>query len=405
MFFLWPLIPFFYLLLRLVLPSRLGAGIKLCCALLLLVITQTFAINRFLLKSLPSPELPPWLLMLQGWLFAASILLFVLVLARDVALLLRYSWRFARNGFTKSRTGESLASPARRHLLRAGCGGLLLAKPAERVALAAAVLGPTAWGVSQAVAVPCLREEEAHLRRLPKEMDGLRVAQISDLHMSSLLRRDWVACVVDKVNAQKPDIVVITGDLVDGHPDRRMESALELKKLAAPLGVFACVGNHEYYSGYAPWIRVFTELGLQMLLNSHATLKIGGKELVLAGVTDPVAQAFGLPGPDFEAAVVQAPADAPCILLEHRPGMAALRARQGADLMLSGHTHGGQAPGLREIVRSVNKGYLRGWYEASGMPLYVSAGAGLWGGFPIRIATPSEIAVFTLKSSPDTLQQ
>ncbi|MDE7241258.1 metallophosphoesterase [Desulfovibrio sp.] len=399
MFFLWPLIPYFYLLIRLIIPARMGMAAKAGCAVLLLVVTQAFAINRFLIGNLASPELPRWLLMVQGWLLAAALLLFALVLLRDVFLLLRRLWRV----FTRRKSGApaagtgSPASPTRRELVRAGCGGLLLARPAERVALAAAVLGPTAFGVGEAVAVPALREEEARLRRLPPEMDGLRVAQISDLHMSSLLKRDWVAAVVDLVIAQKPDLIVLTGDMVDGPPALRMESARELKRLAAPLGVFACVGNHEYYSGYAAWVRVFGELGLHMLLNSHAVLRPRGRELVLAGVTDPVARTFGLPGPDMEAAMAGAPAEAPCILLEHRPGFAPLRARQGADFQLSGHTHGGQAPGLREIVSAFNKGYVRGWFNVEGMPLYVSPGAGLWGGFPIRIATPSEVAVFTLR--------
>lgn len=409
MFFLWPLIPFFYLLIRLVLPARLGVAAKLACGLLLLAATQAFVINRFLLGSLAAPDLPPWLLMLQGWLFAASLLLFALTFLRDMALLLCGIWRFVSCCFkaatpTDSAGGEPPVLPSRRKLIQAGCGGLLLARPAEKVALAAAVLGPTAFGVSEAVAVPALLQEEARLRRLAPELDGLRVAQISDLHMSSLLRRDWVARVVDSVNAQQPDLIVLTGDMVDGPPERRMESALELGRLAAPLGVFACVGNHEYYSGYAAWMPVFKDLGLHMLNNAHATLNVRGRELVLAGVTDPVARTFGLPGPDLVAALAHAPKDKPCILLEHRPGLAELRAKQGVDLQLSGHTHGGQAPGLREIVRSVNKGYLRGWYEVKGMPLYVSPGAGLWGGFPIRIATPSEIAVFTLRSGPDSSQ-
>ena len=227
MFLLWPVIPFFYLLFRLVLPARMGAGAKVLCALLLLIVTQAFAINRFLLGDLAAPDLPPWLLMVQGWLFAASLLLFVLVLLRDAILLLRGCWRLLsrRKGAAPAAETGSPASPSRRELVRAGCGGLLLARPAERIALAAAVLGPTAFGVSQAVAVPALREEEARLRRLAPEHEGLRVAQISDLHMSSLLTRDWVAAVVDRVNAQKPDLIVLTGDMVDGPPERRMESA------------------------------------------------------------------------------------------------------------------------------------------------------------------------------------
>ena len=189
-------------------------------------------------------------------------------------------------------------------------------------------------------------------------------------------------------------------DLVDGLPAARAESAAELRRLRARHGVLACAGNHEYYSGFKAWTEIFSDLGITMLLNGHQVLGIRGRELVLAGVTDPVAARFGLPEPDLATALAGAPDRTARILLDHRPGNAPRNARQDVDLQLSGHTHGGHAPGLNALVALFNHGYVRGWYRVEGMPLYVSSGAGLWNGFPLRVDVPSEIALITLRRGP-----
>lgn len=123
---------------------------------------------------------------------------------------------------------------------------------------------------------------------------------------------------------------------------------------------------------------MYAELGVRMLLNRHAVIGANGAELVLVGVTDGVAR----------------------ILLDHRPGNADRNALAGVDLQLSGHTHGGQIAGMTELVSAFNNGYLHGWYRPGGMPLYVSAGAGLWNGFPVRLGVSAEIARITLRSGP-----
>lgn len=180
-------------------------------------------------------------------------------------------------------------------------------------------------------------------------------------------------------------------------PAARAESVAELRRLRARHGVLACAGNHEYYSGFKAWTEIFSDLGMSMLLNSHQVLGIRGQELVLVGVTDPVASRFNLPEPDLAAALAGTPDGAVRILLDHRPGNAARNARNRMDLQLSGHTHGGHAPGLSTVVPLFNKGYVRGWYRVAGMPLYVSSGAGLWNGFPLRVGVPSEIALIALR--------
>jgi predicted MPP superfamily phosphohydrolase len=267
--------------------------------------------------------------------------------------------------------------------------------------LAGLALIPVVYGLRQAVAVPEIRELEAHLPRLPLGLDGLTLVQVSDLHVSSLLHEPRVEAVVEKINALTPDLVFFTGDLVDGPPAQRASSMGALRLLQAKYGVFACTGNHEYYSDYRAWMRTLPHLGLNMLLNDHAVVSVNGEKLLIAGLTDAAAERYGLPAPDMAAALEGAPAESGLrILLDHRPVRAAQNADYGFDLQLSGHTHGGQIWGFNRLVAEFNQGYLYGWYQEGNMRLYVSSGAGLWSGFPLRLGVPSEIVRMRLRAMP-----
>ncbi len=408
---------FLYLLFRLVLPSSRGRRGKAAMAVLLFIVAHEHLLKRLFFGSLPSPELPALVLMLQGWLFTSLILLFLLVLLRDICRLAgrlcewfsvrlqtrlraRFPERSARTPQPALPGAEPEEPPAfgRRRFLTASLGAIPAAYGAQRALLSGLVMLPTAYGVREAVQIPEIHETEVFLPKLPKELDGLTLAQISDMHVSPLLREDWVKGLVERVNSLDPDLIVFTGDMVDGLPARRAESMAPLRNLRARHGIFACAGNHEYYSDYKSWMERFPDLGITMLLNSHASLAINGRELILAGLTDMAAARFGLPEPDLAAALRGAPEQAPRILLDHRPGNAPVNALSGVDLQLSGHTHGGHAYGMTRLVAAFNRGYVHGWYRAEGMPLYVSAGAGLWNGFPIRVGVPPEIARITLRA-------
>jgi predicted MPP superfamily phosphohydrolase len=247
--------------------------------------------------------------------------------------------------------------------------------------------------------VPDAREVEITLDRLPVELDGLRVVHLSDLHASRLLHGSWQRAVVEKANALDPDLILITGDLVDGTPAHRAADVAPLRGLKARLGVLAAPGNHEYYSGYEAWMAAFAKLGLRVLSNRHVVIKDRGRALVVAGTTDRGGAArFGLPGPDVGAALAGAPKGVPVLLMSHQPRDAAKNAEAGVDLQLSGHTHGGQIAGLHLIVRAANEGFVSGLYRVGAMWLYVSNGAGLWNGFPVRLGRPSEITSIVLRS-------
>ena len=133
------------------------------------------------------------------------------------------------------------------------------------------------------------------------------------------------------------------------------------------------------------------------LSNSHAQISRGNSKIVLAGITDSTSQRFGLPEPDLQRALAGAPAGAPVILLDHKPGGAPAAAKAGVDLQLSGHTHGGMIKGMHWLVARFNKGFVSGFYDVDGMQLYVNNGTALWNGFALRIGVPSELTVITLR--------
>lgn len=370
------LLVFFYLLCRVVLPLPVKGSLKAAAGALLFVFSQQHFLYRHVLGSMASPELPFPALLLSTGIFVFLLFLFLVALCRDIAEGAR-----RLTGRWRGKTRKAF-SPGRRQAIMACLAAL-----------------PAAYGVRSALAVPDVRRLETRLSALPGALDGLTLVQISDLHISPLLHGPRVRSLVEKVNALNPDLVVLTGDMVDGFPDRRAESVASLRDLRARHGVFACAGNHEYYADFQAWMRTFQSLGVTMLLNSHRLLSVGGENIVLAGVTDVVAGRYGLPPPDVSAALDGAPSGAFTVLLDHRPVNAAGNAAAGVHLQLSGHTHGGQILGMTKLVAAYNDGYLYGWYRIAGMKLYVSSGAGLWNGFPVRLGVPSEIVALTLRSA------
>ena len=135
-----------------------------------------------------------------------------------------------------------------------------------------------------------------------------------------------------------------------------------------------------------------------MLENEHVIITSGDAKLILAGKPDPTGGRMGLTAPDIDKALNGIPDNAPIILMDHQPGAARENAKRGVALQISGHTHGGQMPGIYSLVQRANKGFVRGWYEIDNMKLYVSPGTSQWNGFACRLFDPSEITLFTLHS-------
>lgn len=367
-----------YVLWRLVLPLPLSTGRKWVLASAFLLVSQHHLISRNFFGTLASPELPFAALVVLGWLFGALILLAMLLLIKDLAVTILLILRKA---------GLGMALP----LSTSHTAGLLLGS----------TLILSAVGAWQAVRVPDVRTVEVVLSRLPPALDGLRIVQLSDLHASRLFRAPWVRAVVEKSNALKPDLILISGDLIDGTPEDRAADVSPLRELKARHGVFAIPGNHEYYAKYPEWLATFADLGLRMLLNEHVLITDKNQPLVIAGVTDRTAARNGTALPDIKAALAGAPKGVTTILMDHQPKGASINADAGVDLQLSGHTHGGQILGIHLITQYANGGFVSGLYPLGKMQLYVSKGAGLWPGFPVRLGVSSEILQFVLRANPD----
>lgn len=259
--------------------------------------------------------------------------------------------------------------------------------------------GLAAWGLYNGFCVPAVHEVELTYSDLPASLDGYRIVQLSDLHCSSAARRWRTQAVVDKVNALKPDLICLTGDLADGKASRIARHLEPIKELRAKDGVYACTGNHEYYHDYFGWMSQFyaKALNIRFLENECAFPHEG---LALAGVPDKSGwEHAGIGGPpDSRKAFAAATNGEFRVLLQHRPKGAEENCREiGVDLQLSGHTHGGIAPLLSTLVELHNGGYVRGLYRFGGSRLYVSSGCGQWAGFPMRFFNDSEITLITLR--------
>jgi predicted MPP superfamily phosphohydrolase len=267
----------------------------------------------------------------------------------------------------------------------------------------AVILPVFAWtvaaaGVWRGLALPGINEIELEFPGLPPSLDGYRIAQISDLHCSSAVRRWRTEGVVEKTNRIGADMICITGDSVDGFVEDRSWDLMPLKNLRARDGVYCVSGNHEYYRGWKRWIEWFGENGLKVLSNECVFPHPG---LALGGVNDKAAPYYGDTAPDPGKVFAAAKGNEFRILLQHRPEEAVDNIRRyGVDLQLSGHTHGGVAPFIRSFVAKSNAGFVLGAYRIDGGVLYVSPGTGAWAGILSRFFNPSEITLITLRPAP-----
>ena len=366
-------LPCLYVLVRFIWPLPWRPSRRIAAAVFLALASQYHLYCRFSSGSVFSPEMPRGVIIIFNWVFGAIVLLALLQLMLDLATL--------------------AAVLVRRRRLSIPVGA--------RYALAVSALVLAAVGVSQAIRVPPLRDVEIGVKNLPPEFAGYRIVQLTDLHISRLFDAPWTQAVVERANRLDADLIVVTGDLIDGTTGARRADVESLRELRAPDGVYVIPGNHEYFFGFEAWVRYFSSLGMMPLVNSHAVIARQGAQLVLAGVTDFSAPATGFAPPDVGGAIQGAPKNAPIILLDHQPRKARLAAAQGVSLQLSGHTHGGLIVGLDRLFALVNEGFVSGFYDVDGMALYVNNGTALWPGLAMRLGKPSELTRITLRRAPD----
>lgn len=238
---------------------------------------------------------------------------------------------------------------------------------------------------------------------LPRALDGLRIVQITDVHIGPTLRGSWLRRVVDTINGLRPDLIAITGDLVDGPVAALRPHVAPLSELKSRHGTFFVTGNHEYYAGANEWIAELRRLGLQVLRNErvsvvHDAAAAAEGSLDIAGVDDFHSHSFPGHGPDLARAVEGRQKNRPLVLLAHQPAQIHEAVEHGVTLQLSGHTHGGQLWPWGFFVR-LQQPFIAGLHRIGQTFLYVSCGTGYWGP-PMRLNAPAEITELCLRSEP-----
>jgi predicted MPP superfamily phosphohydrolase len=367
------LVLFLYIIASLIwwLPCR--PWVKLAGALTLFAIGLKYLVYEKIGGSFIAPDFPPFVLLIMEFLYSAMVILAFLLVVKDVLAL----------GL----------------LIARGLGGswhLPFSSAIRGAALVCTALALSAFGACQSLRVPEVHTLEIPLPGLPVELDGFSIVQLSDLHIGLLLKQGWLTEVVRKTNGLAADLVVLTGDMIDGSPEALQDDITPLRALQAQYGVFGITGNHEYYFGAHRWRPVFEDLGIEMLENEARTFSIQDKKLILAGVPDPAALHFGGVGPD--RGFLQTLPEGIRVLLQHRPSV--LTGATKVDLQLSGHTHGGHLFFLKWLIASYNGGLAGGLFDFAGPKLYVSPGTGVWAGFSCRLGVPSEITHIILRQKP-----
>ncbi len=369
----------------------------------------TFALHYYLWARLVrDPGLPePWrqvatvALILLGLSIPASMLVWR-VLPRTVAipiawigyvwmgamfltLVLLWGGELARWGWVKYAQVMAVNAGRRDFLAQVLAGGA-----------ATFAIALSGWGVWSAVRPVEVKRLTVRLKKLPEELRGLRLVQLTDMHVGPTIGRSFVEDIVSKVNRLNPDIVAITGDLIDGSVAELGDAVGHLGKIRSKLGTFFVTGNHEYYSGADAWLTFLVDIGVRPLRNEHVELGDNGASIHVAGVDDWTAHQFGNGhGADMSRALQGRDDTKPVVLLAHQPVHFDQAKEHGVDLQISGHTHGGQIFPFGFLTRLVQP-FVSGLHRRGDSQIYVSSGTGYWGP-PMRIAAPAEITLIELE--------
>jgi uncharacterized protein len=242
-----------------------------------------------------------------------------------------------------------------------------------------------------------VRRVRVPLAKLPKSASGYRIVQMTDVHVGPTIGRDFVESIVRESNALAPDMVVITGDLVDGSVESLGHLVEPLRDLKARDGVFFVTGNHEYYSGADAWIAYLKTLGIRVLRNERVSIR---DAFDLAGVDDSsAARSLAHHGQDIAGAVRGRDPSRALVLLAHQPKAVRQALPADVDLQLSGHVHGGQMVPFNWIAR-LDQPFIKGLHRVEQTWLYISTGTGYWGP-PMRVGSRAELTNVELLASDD----
>ncbi len=376
-------------LLRLELPERSHRALPWLLAALHLPLVLYAAVRFLGPGEVPLPVPFRFLARLGFYFQALTFLHLLLGMAAEGA------WRIIRRPPPEPEAETPGVDPSRRAFLRtaaaAGVG-------------AAATLGVV--GAREAYGDPEITRQQLFFPDLHPGLDGLRLVQLSDLHAGPLVDGALLRRWRDLAAAERPDLLLITGDFVDSRAVEIAPFLASFRGFRPPLGTFAVLGNHDYFDDPRPIWEALGREGIPCLENRSALVRRGGGTLALVGLQDPMARngrfmgkVFG-PGPRPDLALREVPDGAFRLCLNHRPSEWRAARETGARLTLSGHTHGGQI----NLIPGVNSArilgpYTEGLYRKGHQMLYVSRGLGVVG-LPMRIQAPPELAVIVLRREP-----
>ena len=375
---------------RIIIPAELNSPwswIAWAVLFLFLIIPYVATYLHFTGKENPFTDVLSWIGYIGLGFFS---LVFVFVLAKDVIWLLGIAGEkiitFTGNLFSDNTRPSLPPDPERRRFLInsinlgiLGVSGML-----------------TGYGIFEARRSPYLKEVTVPIKNLHKDLDGYTIVQFTDIHVGPTVKRSYVKKIVDQINGIEKDLVVFTGDLVDGSVKNLRDDVEPLRQISSPNGYYFVTGNHEYYSGVEEWIKEAEKLGFKVLINEHQVLTKGNSKIILAGVTDTSGGQF-LPEQksDPHKALLGAPEADIKILLAHQPRSLYESSKAGYDLQISGHTHGGQYIPWNFMAK-IGQPFIKGLHLFDKTWIYVSMGTGYWGP-PLRIGARSEITLIKLK--------
>ncbi len=244
-------------------------------------------------------------------------------------------------------------------------------------------------------------EKKLKIVNLPDDLDGLKIFHLSDLHLSHYVNLDDLAEVLQQGKIFSPDLILVTGDIAD-KLDLLPDTLRMFGDFKAPLGTFASLGNHEHFRGLSEVKRIFDRSQIPLLVNDSVSTKVGKTSLFIGGIDDPVrmgAKENAFFERTIDKTLQKSSNDEFKILMSHRPDALDFSSKVGINLVLSGHTHGGQM-GIngRSMFENVwPDRYLWGEYFIGKTTLYTSSGVGHW--FPFRLGCPPEAPIITLSKS------
>jgi uncharacterized protein len=365
----------YYLWQRLVRAPELGDAYRRWGTALIIFFAVLTPASMAISRALPRPAQSVVAWIAYSWMGLAIILLFLLLGSE----LVRGAVRVVDAALSRP------MDPARRTLISRGIAGAV-------GLLAVGIAGAGAVSATGRVGV---KNVKVPLRRLPREVSGFRIAQITDVHVGPTIGQAFLQSVVDQINALAPDMIVITGDLVDGKVATLRDQVAPLLELRAKHGIYFVTGNHEYYAGVDEWVDELTRMGIRVLRNEHVRIGDGDLGFDLAGVDDFSARRYGRGhGANLERALEGRDPSRELVLLAHQPKQIIEAAARGVGLQLSGHTHGGQIFPWGFLV-GIDQPYVAGLALHGDTHIYVSRGTGYWGP-PMRVAAPSEITLIEL---------